>query len=124
MAEWTTEDARWLELLRKIGLGQGLHEPLRTKMIEEGYIHLRADLAAHDAEIRFGERERILGGLLRLPITRTQAWDRGWYSVSITDAISVVRDECCNGRDPGYEGTCPLPLNHQGGCFGDPWVDA
>lgn len=24
---------------------------------------------------------------------KAQAWDRGWYSVSITDAISVVRDE-------------------------------
>ena len=43
--------------------------------------------------IKAEEQTRILGGLLRLPITRTQAWDRGWDSVSITDAISVVRDE-------------------------------
>ena len=44
-------------------------------------------------KVKAEEQRRILGGLLRLPITRTQAWDRGWYSVSITDAISVVRDE-------------------------------
>ena len=35
-----------------IGLGLGLHEPLRTKMIEEGYEHLRAALAAHDAQVK------------------------------------------------------------------------
>lgn len=52
-----------------------------------------AEPAHTDAEIRSEERKRILGGLLRLPVTRTQAWDKGWYSVSITDAISVVRDE-------------------------------
>ena len=44
-------------------------------------------------KVKAEEQTRILGDLLRLPITRTQAWDRGWYSVSITDAISVVRDE-------------------------------
>lgn len=51
-SEWTTEDVRWFDLLRKIGLGLGLHEPLRTEMIEEGYGHLRDDLVAHDAEVR------------------------------------------------------------------------
>ena len=125
MAEWTTKDV-W-EMVRftqshlfSLGHGRG-HGPDERAEVDRNF----ADwLAARDAEIRSEERKRILGGLLRLPITRTQAWDRGWYSVSITDAISVVRDECCNGRDPGYEGTCPLPLNHQGGCFGDPWVDA
>lgn len=57
------------------------------------YEFTESEMAAHDAEVKAEEQRRILGGLLRLPITRTQAWDRGWYSVSITDAISVVRDE-------------------------------
>ncbi len=113
MAEWTTED-----VLVQVRKSAPSHFKLRA---EDDF---RAWLAAHDAEVRADEQTRILGGLLRLPVTRTQAWDRGWYSVSITDAISVVRDERCNGRDPGYEGTCPLPLNHLGGCFNDSWADA
>ena len=80
MAEWPTEPTDIIrEALREyVGDGDGADE---------------AVLAAHDAEIRFGERERILGGLLRLPITHTQVWDQWGYSVSITDAISVVREE-------------------------------
>jgi len=41
-----------MDLLRKVGLGLGLHEPLRTTMIEEALPHVRADLTAHDAEVR------------------------------------------------------------------------
>lgn len=32
--------------------------------------------------------------------------------------------ELCNGRDPAYPGTCPMPKGHPGGCFDDAEVDA
>jgi len=98
VAEWTTEAVLYLPLERctKRACSKRYYSELtddaNTHWHAKSSAHLTS-LAAHDAEIRFGERERILGGLLRLPITRTQAWDRGWYSVSLTDAISVVRGE-------------------------------
>lgn len=94
MTEWTTKDVR--EMVRftqshlfSLGHGRG-HGPDERAEVDRNF----ADwLAAHDAEVRADEQTRILGGLLKLPITYTHAWDQWGYSVSITDAISVVRDE-------------------------------
>ena len=84
MAEWSTKDVRFW-----VSVGGGNSSAAQDALL------CRFDewLTKHDAEVRADEQTRILGGLLRLPITRTQAWDRGWYSVSITDAVSVVRGE-------------------------------
>jgi hypothetical protein len=47
--------------------------------------------AARDEELArvLGEVERDLTGL---PTTRTKAWDRGWDSISLDDAIRIVRE--------------------------------
>ena len=38
------------------------------------------------------EREAIEYLIRELPVTRTKAWDKGWYSVSLEDVLRIVRD--------------------------------
>jgi len=64
------ETNEWEEMLRKIGLGAGLHEPLRTKVIESAVENLAEVLAEHDRKVAeqawddaceaFGEEEESL----------------------------------------------------------------
>lgn len=62
----------WEEMLRKIGLGAGLHEPLRTKVIESAVENLAEVLAEHDRKVA------------------EQAWD---------DACDMFGDVECNTED-------------------------
>lgn len=45
----TTDE--WEDLLRRVGLGAGIHEPLRTEVIKGAMVHLAPMLAAHDREV-------------------------------------------------------------------------
>lgn len=82
-AKWNTEEVRFW-----VSVGGGRSPAARDALL----CLFDKWLAAREAEVRADEQTRILGGLLRLPITHIPAWDQGWwYSVSITDAISVVR---------------------------------
>lgn len=66
------EPNEWEEMLRKIGLGAGLHEPLRTKVIESAVENLAEVLAEHDRKVA------------------EQAWD---------DACDMFGDVECNTED-------------------------
>lgn len=85
----------------------------------------------HDAEVKAealeeaaDEADRLYAGSDGSEVER--AWIAGVRAaVRVVRArAAAIRGERCNGRDPGYEGTCPLPLNHPEGCFNDPWADA
>lgn len=53
LADNTTErePSDWAGLLRMVGLGAGLHEPLRTRVIETAVENLREPLAEYDRKI-------------------------------------------------------------------------
>src|SRR5690606_16972943 len=64
------ETNEWEEMLRKIGLGVGLHEPRRTRGIDAAVANLAEVLAEHDRQVAeqardgareaFGEEEESL----------------------------------------------------------------
>lgn len=74
--------AGWLAAEREAGkhdLGRDL-----TRLYERAH-------EAGAAEVRATLVERITRDMEALPTTRTKAWDKGWDSIALADALTVVR---------------------------------